>query len=85
MGRGEMGAVYKARQVTLDRLVAIKVLPQPFSQDAAFVTRFQREARFAAAQRRTLYPEDVPLQPFGIYSWTTRAALRTIPLRRLKP
>jgi len=49
LGRGGMGAVYKARQASLDRLVAIKVLPRAFSRDASFLERFGREARAAAA------------------------------------
>jgi len=49
LGRGGMGAVYQARQASLDRLVALKVLPRAFSRDASFVARFSREARSAAA------------------------------------
>ena len=49
LGRGGMGAVYKGRQAALDRLVAIKVLPQHLASDASYVARFEREAKAAAA------------------------------------
>jgi len=48
IGRGGMGAVYEARQLDLDRKVAIKLLPMETSLDEGFVQRFQREARAMA-------------------------------------
>lgn len=45
LGRGSMGTVYKARQLNLDRLVAIKVLASFLAENAAFVKRFLKEAR----------------------------------------
>ena len=49
LGRGGMGAVYKARQASLGRFVAIKILPRALSRDASFIERFTREAQAAAA------------------------------------
>ena len=49
LGRGGMGAVYRGRQISLDRQVAIKVLPAQVSRDEVFRARFQREARAIAA------------------------------------
>jgi serine/threonine protein kinase/formylglycine-generating enzyme required for sulfatase activity len=49
LGRGGMGAVYKARQPKLDRLVALKVMATELAADPEFVARFKREATAAAA------------------------------------
>ncbi len=49
LGEGGMGAVYHGRQISLDRPVAIKVLPAQVSKDEVFRGRFQREARAVAA------------------------------------
>jgi serine/threonine-protein kinase len=48
IGSGSMGMVYKARQVGLDRVVAVKVLNLDLAGDKEFIARFQREARLAA-------------------------------------
>jgi eukaryotic-like serine/threonine-protein kinase len=49
LGAGGMGEVYRARDTTLDRDVAIKILPDAFAGDAERVARFQREARVLAS------------------------------------
>src|SRR6476659_6545772 len=49
LGAGGMGEVYRARDSRLKREVAIKVLPDEFSRDAARVSRFQREAEVLAS------------------------------------
>ncbi len=49
LGAGGMGEVYSATDTRLDRMVAIKLLPWQFSQDAEALERFQREAHAASA------------------------------------
>ncbi len=48
IGQGAIGSVYKARQISMDRIVAIKVLSAKYSKDKSFVDRFLREARAVA-------------------------------------
>jgi serine/threonine protein kinase len=57
-----MGAVYKARQTALDRLVALKILPPGAAGDAGFAERFNREAR---ALGRLNHPHIVAVHDFG--------------------
>src|SRR5437879_13904198 len=49
LGTGGMGEVYRARDEKLGRDVAIKVLPEGFTEDAERVARFQREAQVLAS------------------------------------
>jgi len=48
IGQGGMGAVYRARQKELDRVVALKILPPGIGKDPAFADRFTREAKALA-------------------------------------
>lgn len=63
LGRGGMGAVYKGRQKSLKRLVAIKILPLGLADDEMkFAERFQNEAQTMAAMN---HPAIVSVHDFG--------------------
>ncbi len=49
IGGGGMGEVYRARDTKLDRDVALKVLPQAFTDDPDRLARFEREAKVLAS------------------------------------
>src|SRR2546421_11691678 len=49
LGKGGMGEVYRARDLKLKREVAIKILPEEFSNNGDRVSRFQREAEALAS------------------------------------
>ena len=57
-----MGFVFKARQPKIERLVALKILPQSLAADPAFAERFTREARMLA---RLNHPNIVTIHDFG--------------------
>lgn len=62
VGQGGMGAVYRARQKELDRIVALKILPPDISKDGTFAERFMREARALA---KLNHPGIVTIYDFG--------------------
>jgi len=62
IGEGGMATVYKAYQPSMDRTVAIKVLPSQLSNNAQFVGRFQQEARIIA---RLEHPHILPVFDSG--------------------
>jgi serine/threonine-protein kinase len=62
LSRGGMGIVYLAREVQLDRLVAIKVLPSALAASSDVRARFLREGRTAASLS---HPNIVPIHSVG--------------------
>ena len=62
LGRGGMGVVYKARQKSLNRLVALKLLAPEKADDPAFAERFAKEARTLAT---LTHPNIVAVHDFG--------------------
>ena len=87
LGRGGMGNVYKARERTLDRYVALKIVPEFRAQDEHFVERFRREARIAARLRhpRIVSVHEVgAMGPFAYFSmdYIEGSTLRSVVERR---
>jgi serine/threonine protein kinase len=78
IGQGGMGAVYKARQKELERMVALKILPPGIGGDPAFAERFTREAKALA---KLNHPGIVTLYEFGqVQSAPTGPAVQAAPL-----
>src|SRR5262245_39543296 len=64
IGKGGMATVYRARQSSIGRDVAIKVLPHALLHDDTFLARFYREAEVIA---RLQHPHILPVYDFGEY------------------
>ena len=62
LGQGGMATVYLAHQRSIDRVVAIKVLPQHFMHDPNFLQRFEREVKTIA---RLQHPRILPVYDYG--------------------
>ena len=63
VGRGGMASVFKAYEASLDRYVALKVLPPEFLHDPTFAERFRREAQTIA---RLEHPQIIPIFAYDI-------------------
>lgn len=81
IGRGGMAVVYRAYQPSLNRDVAIKVLPPQLSFDQQFVERFQREAKAAARLR---HPNIVVIHDVGHYDGIYYIVMEYLEGRTLK-
>jgi serine/threonine protein kinase len=62
VGGGAMGAVYKAKQLALDKIIAIKVMHRAMAKDEKFVARFKREAKAAS---KLDHPNSLRVIDFG--------------------
>src|SRR6185436_20069925 len=62
LGEGGMAAVYKAYQPSMERYVAVKVLPRQLAESAEFIARFKREAHLLAQLQ---HPHIVPVFDYG--------------------
>jgi serine/threonine protein kinase len=80
LGHGGMGIVYLARQVRLDRLVALKVIRAELAADERFRARFQEESRTAASIE---HPRVVTMFGAGEQNGLLYVAMRYVPGRDL--
>lgn len=69
IGRGASGTVFKARQLSTGRVVALKVLPPSLARNAAFVERFLREARAAARLNHPNIVQGIDVGQAGPYCY----------------
>ena len=81
IGQGGMATVYKAYQPSLDRYVAIKVLPAYYAREAGFAERFTREAQ-AIAQLD--HPNILPVYDFGKENNISYIVMKYIPAGSLQ-
>ena len=81
IGAGGMGEVWRARDTTLDREVAIKVLPQTFAKDAERRARFENEARSLAA---LTHPHIAAIYGLHLVGETAFLAMELVPGQSLE-
>ena len=76
IGGGAFGTVYKARDTVLDRVVAVKVINQPVTNDPEFLESLQREPRLAA---RLTHPNVVTVHDFQVEDGTAYIVMEFLP------
>ena len=81
IGQGGMATVYKAYQASMDRNVAVKVLPGQLAESPEFMKRFQQEARIIA---RLEHPHILPVFDYGENDGITYFVMRYLEAGTLK-
>ncbi|MGA9248457.1 MAG: protein kinase, partial [Candidatus Acidiferrales bacterium] len=81
LGAGGMGEVYRARDLRLDRIVAIKILPAAIAADSDQLHRFEREARSASALN---HPNIITIHELGRDGATRYIAMELIEGKTLR-
>ncbi|HYI17891.1 MAG TPA: serine/threonine-protein kinase [Solirubrobacteraceae bacterium] len=75
VGRGGMGVVYRATDLSLDRAVALKVLTEDLAQDPGFRRRFAEESKLAASLD---HPNVIPIHAAGEHDGVLYIAMRLV-------
>jgi serine/threonine protein kinase len=83
LGKGGMGEVWRARQVSLDREVAVKVLPARFAKDPEFVARFEKETKALAALSHPNIVQIIDRGQAGAHCYFAMELVRGITLREM--
>lgn len=83
LGRGGMGIIYEAEQVSLGRRVALKVLPSQALTDARAIARFKREAQLAACLDHPGITKVFETGQQGDQHWFAMELIRGVPLASL--
>jgi serine/threonine-protein kinase len=81
LGKGGMAVIYRARDLMLERIVAVKVLRQDYSREPAFQERFRQEAKAAA---NLSHPNIVTVHDFGLDGGQLFIVMEYIPGSDLK-
>jgi len=81
LGSGGMAVVYRARDLMLERIVAVKILREDFSADSAFRERFRQEAKAAA---NLSHPSIVTIHDFGLDAGRLFIVMEYVPGTDLK-
>ncbi|MCI2285033.1 serine/threonine protein kinase [Colwellia sp. MSW7] len=76
LGKGGMAFVYKSRHLSLDRIVALKVMDNKFNCDDSFTKRFQREARISA---QLMHKHIVQIYDVGIFQGNNYLSMEYVP------
>ena len=76
LGSGAMATVFKARQLSLDRTVAVKVLPKRLSENPEYVTRFYKEGKAAAKLNHRNIVQAIDVGEAGGYHYFVMESVR---------
>lgn len=72
IGTGGMADIYKAKDITEDRIVAVKILKNEFAGSEDFLRRFRNESKDLTESRRSLSPDRIPSPSVSVQRFLLR-------------